>query len=61
MVAAMPPSKVSGGFADSLTACSSAAENPDGSYIILNNATKESLKNAFADIGSQLRKVRRVH
>ena len=61
VVAAMAPSKVAQDFGDSLTACSSAAENPDGTYVFLNNATKESLEHAFADIASQLRTVRRVY
>ena len=57
----MAPSKVADDFGGSLTACSSAAENPDGTYVFLNNATKDSLETAFADIASQLRTVRRVY
>ena len=61
VVAAMHPNKISGAFGTSLTACSSQSDRPDGTYVFLNNSTKESLESAFAEIGNQLRTVRRVH
>ena len=60
VVAAMAPRHVASDFADELRACSSKADNPDGAYVFLNNATPESLETAFADIARQLRTVRKV-
>ena len=61
VVAAMHPDKVSGDLAASLRACSSEADNPDGTYVFLNNADAQSLEAAFADIAEQLRVYRRVY
>ncbi len=68
VVAAMKPSHISTSFEDALTACSSEgdAEYPAGTrraggkYIFPNNATPERLEAAFADIGRQLRTLRRI-
>ena len=61
VVAAMAPYKVSGTLADSLWACSSEADNPEGTYVFLNNSDADSLEAAFADIAQQLQTVRRVY
>ena len=61
VVAAMHPSKVSEGLGTALEACSSKADNPEGSYVFLNNANAESLRAAFADIARQLTSLRRLH
>ena len=61
VVAAMHPDDVSGDLADSLRACSSEADNPNGTYVFLNNADAESLETAFADIAEQLRVYRRLY
>ena len=61
VIAAMDPSHVDDSLATSLEACSSQADDPDGTYVFLNNATPENLKNAFLDIGQQLLVMRRVH
>ena len=60
VVAAMEPSQVSQALGDSLRACSSASDNPDGSYAFLNNATPESLDAAFIEIANQLMTARRL-
>lgn len=61
VITAMEPRQLSGAMADALRACSSASDNPDGSYVFLNNADAASLEAAFADIGNQLRTVRRLY
>ena len=61
VVAAMDPKFVSGDLADSLRACSSQADNPDGNYAFLNNTDADSLEAAFASIAEQLRIYRRIH
>ena len=61
VVAAMHPDQVSEGLGTGLEACSSKADNPDGSYVFLNNASAESLRAAFADIAGQLTSLRRLH
>ena len=60
VVAAMDPNEVSQGLGDSLRACSSATDNPDGSYAFLNNSTPEDLEAAFAEIARQLMSARRL-
>ena len=60
VIAAMHPDEVSQALGESLRACSSQSDNPDGSYVFLNNATPESLEAAFADIASQLMTTRRI-
>ena len=61
VVAAMHPDKVSDELGESLTECSSQSDNSDATYVFLNNATPESLQDAFADIANQLRVLRRTH
>ena len=61
VITAMRPDNVSGDMADALRACSSASDNPDGSYVFLNNSDAASLEAAFADVASQLRVVRRLY
>ena len=61
VVAAMDPVLVSEHLGETLRACSSEADNPDGSYVFLNNSTPENLNAAFADIATQLSVVRRVY
>ena len=61
IVAAMKPGHIGSDFESDLRACSSEADHPDGDYVFLNNTTPEDLEAAFADIGEQLRTVRRVY
>ena len=61
VVAAMPPHRTAGTLADALRACSSEADNPEGTYVFLNNSDAESLEAAFTDIAQQLQTVRRVY
>ncbi len=58
-IAAM--SSTSTNLENSLTQCSSAADDPDGTYVFVNNATPEALKDAFSSIGRQLIKFRRTY
>lgn len=60
VIAAMHPDKVSDALGAALRACSSQSDNPDGSYVFLNNSTQAGLRSAFADIGNQLRTLRRI-
>ena len=43
-----------------LWTCSSQADDPDGRYLFVNNATPEALEEAFRDIARQLLEFRRV-
>lgn len=61
VIAAMAPKLVSSSLEDSLRACSSEGDDPDGTYVFVNNATSENLAAAFADIGKQLVTVRRLY
>lgn len=61
VIAAMHPDNVSGSLGSALRACSSEAENPEGSYVFLENRDPETLRAAFADIARQLRVVRRIY
>ncbi len=47
-------------FAEALENCSSKKDNPDGTYVFLNNATPEKLEAAFEDIAKQLRTLRKI-
>ena len=60
VIAAMHPDQVSQALGDSLRACSSESDNPDGTYAFLNNATPENLEAAFAEITRQLITARRL-
>ena len=54
----MPSSLVDGDEAKSLRACSSGAEDPDGDYAFLSNATAAELRAAFAKIPKQITNLR---
>ena len=60
-IAAMHPNNVGGNMARELRRCSSQADDPDGTYVFLNNATPEALRGAFSEIGRQLVSLRRTH
>ncbi len=59
VIAAMP--SVSTSLQNALTQCSSAADDPDGTYIFVNSATRETLKEAFRSIAQQLKHFRRLY
>ena len=61
VVTAMAPEFVPQDLADRLYACSSQSDNPDGTYVFVDNPTPEALLAAFAEIANQLRTVRRVY
>ena len=61
VVTAMAPKFVPQDLADRLYACSSQSDNPDGTYVFVNNATPQALIASFAEIANQLRTVRRVY
>ena len=61
VIAAMHPNQASRALGRSLRACSSAADNPDGKYVFVNNASQKKLEAAFVDIANQLRTVRRTY
>ena len=61
VVAAMAQALVSTPLARTLRDCSSEADNPDGTYVFVDNPTPEALRAAFADIANQLVTVRRVY
>ena len=61
VIAAMHPDNVSGTLGTALEACSSKAQNPEGTYVFLNNQDAASLKAAFTDIATQLSTVRRIY
>ena len=47
-------------LAEELERCSSQADDPDGRYVFVNNATRADLEDAFRDIGGQLLVMRRT-
>ena len=59
-IAAIHQDKV-GDLADPLKKCSSQADDPDGTYVFINNATSDDLRAAFRKIGRQLVRFRRVY
>ena len=59
-IAAMHPDEI-GTLATPLTNCSSQADDPDGTYVFINNATSNDLRAAFRKIGRQLVRFRRVY
>ena len=61
VIAAMHPDDVSGDLGTALEACSSNAQNPEGTYVFLNNHDAANLRAAFADIATQLSTVRRIY
>ena len=60
-IAAMAPEHVRHGQARELSQCSSQADDLDGTYVFVNNADPEALKQAFADIGQQIASLRRMY
>ena len=60
VVAAMPPSEVTGDLGTGLTDCSSQGDRP-GTYTFLNNSDAAALRAAFTSIATQLRAVRRIY
>ena len=61
VVAAMAPRNVSGALERSLRACSSGEGRDDGTYVFVNNSDAASLEAAFAEIGKELRTIRRTY
>ena len=61
VVTAMAPTYVPPDLVGRLRACSSESDNPDGTYVFVDNATPEALVASFAEIANQLRTVRRVY
>ena len=61
VVAAMNPAEIGGGLSRGLTDCSSQSDDPDRTYVFLENHTKEDLEDAFRQIAHQLLVVRRTH
>lgn len=61
VIAAMHPRDVQGTLARELRACSSQADDPDGTYVFLNNSTPENLRGAFAEIARQLVSLKRTY
>ena len=60
-IAAMNPRFVSSREGTSLRKCSSEADDPDGTYVFVNNTSPDLLKGAFQQIGRQLSRFRRVY
>lgn len=60
-IAAMHPQHVGNHLASELRECSSQDEDPDGTYVFVNNADPDALREAFADIGRQIVRVRRTY
>ena len=60
-IAAMHPRHVGNHLANDLRECSSQDEDPDGTYVFVNNADPDALREAFADIGRQIVRVRRTY
>ena len=59
-IAAMQKSRV-GELGDDLKKCSSQADDPNGNYVFINNATSGDLEDAFRQIARQLVRFRRVY
>ena len=60
-VAAMHPREVGSTLAKELEKCSSVTEDPDGTYVFVNNPTPEALRAAFSNIVKQMIRLRRTH
>ena len=60
-IAAMHPDRVRTSFAEELRTCSSETEDPDRTYVFVNNSTPEKLREAFADIVKQMVQLRRTY
>ena len=61
VVAAMHPDNVPRNLGTALRACSSEADNSEGSYTFFDNSDAESLRAAFADIANQLVTVGQIY
>ena len=61
VVAPLASEDIASSLGTSLTACSSKADHPEGSYVFLDNPDEASLRAAFASIASQLVEMRRVY
>ena len=59
-IAAMHKDRV-GELGTGLTKCSSQADDPNGNYVFINNATSEDLEDAFRQIARQLVRFRRIY
>ena len=59
-IAAMPRADVGNSLANELENCSSKTEDPDGTYVFVDNATPENLREAFAGIVRQMVQLRRT-
>ena len=60
-IAAMQPGEVGGEMARDLKACSSQADDPDGTYVFINNSTPAELRGAFSEIARQLVSLKRTY
>ena len=60
-IAAMHPDEVGATLADELTKCSSQPDDPDGTYVFVNNSTPDRLRQAFANIVTQMIRLRRTY
>lgn len=60
-IAAMAPRNVGTRMARDLRDCSSQADDPDGTYVFINNSTPEALRGAFSEIARQLVSLRRTY
>ena len=60
-IAAMHPDEIGSSLANQLRNCSSQSEDPNGSYVFVNNPTPDALRQAFAEIVSQVVQLRRTH
>ena len=60
-IAAMSPGNLSTRLEQDLEACSSQSDHPNGKFVFVNNATPDALREAFAEIGRQVMRLRRTH
>ncbi len=66
-IAAMDPSRIADdknpddNLGVHLERCSSQADDPEGTYVFINNTTNEELEEAFRKIGRQLKRFRRIY
>ena len=60
IVAVMSPNYISQNLADTLRACSSETDNPDGTYVFINNTNPADLDAAFDNIANQLVTLRKA-
>lgn len=60
-IAAMAPEHVGTELAQGLRNCSSQADDPDGTYVFVNNSTPDRLREAFSEIARQLVRLKRTY